>query len=165
MYPLSGGLETAEGGSEGYKWEPAGLSEAAHCSSSLPQNLTIVFLLRLQPGIAPDFTAPHIMDWPVSQIQYLVPGLNSSNTLFDLQHHCWQLCGAQQVRLIMDFPTSTKVSYETLESCVRYRWLLATTTRNSTDNDNDASYVNCDRNFDENDDKNDQKHINIMTFE
>ena len=89
MYPLNGGLETAEGGSEGYKWEPAGLSEAAHCSSSsLPQNLTIVFLLRLQPGIAPDFTAPHIMDWPVSQIQYLVPGLNSSNTLFDLQHHC-----------------------------------------------------------------------------
>ena len=129
--------------------------------AALHQNLTIVFLLRLQPGIAPDFTAPHIMDWPVSQIQYLVPGLNSSNTLFDLQHHCWQLCGAQQVRLIMDFPTSTKVSYETLESCVRYRWLLATTTRNSTDNDNDASYVNCDRNFDENDDKNDQKHINI----
>ena len=89
------------------------------------------------------------MDWPVSQIQYLVPGLNLNYNIIA----CWQLCGAQQVRLIMDFPTSTKVSYnETLESCVRYRWLLATTTRNSTDNDNDASYVNCDRNFDENDD-------------
>ena len=82
MYPLNGGLETAEGGSEGYKWEPAGLSEAAHCSSSsLPQNLTIVFLLRLQPGIAPDFTGPYIMDC-------FTDSIFNTRIKFELQHHC-----------------------------------------------------------------------------